>query len=955
MLSIEARLSYSEQTKEIHTLVGWYLACSEPVGWIAALREIGPQVRTTKFFLAPTSPSDLNASGLIAIVEQSETGTKTPRAAVIVPAGAIPLVRYSSSPKKQLLLPINTKLLPPSTTEIKTQLDALSCDIFVWLPQTSLFGLEPDDEIQPAFLIRPGSHSNRSFTWATPILPPYIPDRLPQISLTSSSDLGQLFSQEREQIGGDAARLMEIDEQGEPQKKGVPQKLRDVARRVALKLIPKRQDNNQKSSTQGASQSSGNAEAKSSSNSGSFLDNLSRYLNNFFDDSLQQERDRQIEKLLRLLASNPDLALKYSIPMGANSEGGMARGISNPGAKLTERDVDFSLRNVNGGGAAVDPWSIRDDLRRQLAESYREQARREIAAGRHRRAAYIYAHLLGDLNYAAVILEQGKFYAEAAALYGDRLNRPRDQARCLVAAAQFEAAAKVYEEMSDFAAAGDLWAKIDVPLRANEAYEKAVEMALAKSNILEAAKLLDEKLKSRNRAEQLLWQQWPYGQRPLEAMILAFSWLVDTERHAEALERFQTSVDLATSPEHRLKLANLCVHLFHRFPLQALKQRAEDQCRMCIAANLASTTKQEREERMTILRSLHPSDQALHRDSRRYTDRSARVEPRPAPPPPIKPAALTPLPSLSLPAAAYIDAVTIGTEVLALGWRASQLIATRAMCNVESDFKPRHFPFAHTSQALAANVQLAYNQSHDTPKGFVSFFGVEVGFQPQSVTSSLGGIPWVLQESPYPRTLKLAFSPDQQLWALAADLKSISTYQNGSPLTFDIHYEMQDPFGDPLLAGLEETPAARQVHLVCVGQFPFFSIGNLLFHVKDRRVQMLSVSDAPINHIASSLPHSLARLLICTNNELCCWYADAQKMETLSSGKAFSEAIFLHGGRVAALTENRLELYERHQTGYRIHSATTLSTKAHCRLLPISVDAFGLLLLDGTVLRWKHR
>jgi|JI9StandDraft_1071089.scaffolds.fasta_scaffold00027_30 hypothetical protein len=955
MLSIEARLSYSEQAKEFPAATGWYLACSEPVDWIAALREIGPQVRTTKFFLAPTSPSDLNASGLIAIVEQSETGTKTPLAAVIVPAGAIPLVRYSSSSKKQLLLPINTKLLPPSTTEIKTQLETLSCDVFVWLPQTSLIGLEPDDEIQPAFLIRPSSHSNRSIIWATPIIPPYIPDRLPQISLSSSSDLRQLFSQEREQIGGDAARLIEIDEQGEPQKKGVPQKLRDVARRVALKLIPKRQGNNQKSTSKSTSQASGNADTKSSSNSGSFLDNLSRYISNFFDDSLQQERDRQIEKLLRLLASNPDLALKYSIPMGANSEGGMARGISNPGAKLTERDVDFSLRNVNGGGAAVDPWSIRDDLRRQLAESYREQARREIAAGRHRRAAYIYAHLLGDLNYAAVILEQGKFYAEAAALYGGRLNRPRDQARCLVAAAQFEAAAKVYEEMNDYSAAGDLWAKIEIPHRANEAYEKAVEAALAKSNILDAAKLLDEKLKSRNRAEQLLWQQWPYGQRPLEAMILAFSWLVDKDRHAEAIERFQTSVDLASAPEHRLKLANLCVHLFHRFPLQALKQRAEDQCRMCLAANLDSTTKQEREERMTILRSLHPSDQALQRDARRYTDRSARIEPRPVTPPSIKPAALISLPSLSLPAAAYIDAVMIGTEVLAIGWRASQLIATRAPCNIESDFKPRHFPFAHTSQALAADVQLAYNQSHDAPRAFVSFFGVEVGFQPQSVTSSLSGIPWVLYESPYPQTLKIAFTPDQHMWALASDFKSISTYENGSPLTFDIDYAMRDPFEDATLSELEELPVARQVQLVCVGQFPFFSIGNLLFHLKNREVQLLNVSDSQINHISPSLPHSLARLLICTNNELCCWYADSQKMETLSSGKPYSEAIFLHGGRVAALTENTLELYERQQTGYRIHSATTLSTKAHCRLLPISVDAFGLLSLDGTIQRWKHR
>lgn len=957
MLSVVLRLSYSEHVIEHRAITGWFLPTTDSASWFRAIREIGVHVRSTKFFLAPTSTNDLNASGLVAIYAPSEVPSKQSLSPSPVPIEAVPLVTYVSNERVRLFIPSNGKVQPACESELKKQLDTASPSILVWLPQPGLIGFEPDDEIQPALLLRPPPQPDARIEWLPPVLPPQIPDRLSQISLANSLNMQQFFVQEQNQIGGDASKLIDIDDKGEPQKKSITSKIRDTARKLTAKYLNQSQNsnpNNKGSNQKNKPSGSGNVSGPSNNTGDSVLGNLSRYLNNFFNESLQAERDKQIEKLLRLMERNPDVALKYSIPMGGGVQGGIGRGVANSGAKLKQHDVDFSLPNAVGGGGAVDPWNIREDLRRRLLESYREQARREVAAGRHRRAAYIYAHLLGDFSYAAIILEQGKFYAEAAEIYSKHLDRPRDQARCLVAAAQFEAAAKILEDLGDHVAAGDLWKKIDEPQRAQQAYEKAVDSALVRSDILGAAKLLDEKLQQRSRAEQLLWQQWPYGQQTLDSALLAFRWLGEANRHNEALDRFQSCRDLASGNFPTL-LARLCVQLFHNYPLATLKKIAEDQCRLSIAEGLDTVSKQERENRMEILRSLHPQDHYLQRDSRRFLDRSNRVEP--LVPIQKKPYVTSPssLPSISLTDAAYIDAVVIGSEVLAIGWRSNQLIATRCPTKLDHAYTKQFVAFANSSKAREMPAHLVFNQNLTAPSVFVSFPGNEIGFPPQKLMSTSGGTPWSIAESPYPQMLKATYSEQQVLWTISSDINSITTYPDGKPITFDVYSAISSLIEKNVVSGLEERPNAQLVHLCCVGSQPFFTFGNLLLTVQNTRVKLLHIFDSPVTHLSPSLPHSLPRLLVSTCNSLNCWYIDAEKVESLAQGNGYSDAVFLHGGRVVALNEYVLELYEHNDKGYRFRATEALQTRAACRLLAISVDMFGLLLIDGTILRWQHR
>ena len=127
-----------------------------------------------------------------------------------------------------------------------------------------------------------------------------------------------------------------------------------------------------------------------------------------------------------MLQNNPDEGLRYALPM----QGDAHRGIGAAGWELTTRDVDFQLSRL-GGGQAADFWNLDEQWRKKLFNQYRQCAQREISLGRHRRAAYIFAELMGDHNSAAATLADGGHFREAAVLYKERLRQPRQAADCL--------------------------------------------------------------------------------------------------------------------------------------------------------------------------------------------------------------------------------------------------------------------------------------------------------------------------------------------------------------------------------------------------------------------------------------------------------------------------------------------------------------------------------------------
>src|SRR6202000_772153 len=132
-------------------------------------------------------------------------------------------------------------------------------------------------------------------------------------------------------------------------------------------------------------------------------------------------------RLLHLLDTDPEAGLRHAIPMNDFAH----RGVAPPGGRLGTHSLDFDPRKLGGGPAGF--WNVPQNLREVLRRRYREMADREMQLGRHRRAAYIYAELLGDLVSAANALKQGRLFREAALLYEDHLRNPLEAARCLAA------------------------------------------------------------------------------------------------------------------------------------------------------------------------------------------------------------------------------------------------------------------------------------------------------------------------------------------------------------------------------------------------------------------------------------------------------------------------------------------------------------------------------------------
>ncbi|MCA9051239.1 MAG: hypothetical protein KDA89_21025, partial [Planctomycetaceae bacterium] len=177
------------------------------------------------------------------------------------------------------------------------------------------------------------------------------------------------------------------------------------------------------------------------------------------DSGLNTRRENEIKRLLNLLDKDPDRGLKYALPV---SDGTGFRGQARPTDRLGERSIDFQLGQLRSGGRA-DAWSLPWEYHIRLLARYRALAQREQQLGRYRRAAYIYAVLIGDLSAAAAALEAGEFFHDAAAIHRERLHNPVAAAACLRRGGYWEEAVQIYRSRECWMEAGELYRQMNQP------------------------------------------------------------------------------------------------------------------------------------------------------------------------------------------------------------------------------------------------------------------------------------------------------------------------------------------------------------------------------------------------------------------------------------------------------------------------------------------------------------
>ena len=207
---------------------------------------------------------------------------------------------------------------------------------------------------------------------------------------------------------------------------------------------------------------------------------------------------------MELFKNNPEEALKYALPLDSKY---LDRGKARPSSKLSQRDTEFNLRNI-GGGAATDGWNLPDDQYFKLRQLYQDQAQACLDNEDYRKAAYIYAHLLGEFHMAANALEQGNYYREAAVMYKDHLRKPDLAAACLEKGGLYPEAIDIYIELNQYEKAGDLSVMIGRTQKARKYYYHCYEEAINRDDYLDAVRILEEKLKEPENVGDLLLEGW---------------------------------------------------------------------------------------------------------------------------------------------------------------------------------------------------------------------------------------------------------------------------------------------------------------------------------------------------------------------------------------------------------------------------------------------------------------
>ncbi|MFO1022811.1 MAG: hypothetical protein U0903_19265 [Planctomycetales bacterium] len=330
----------------------------------------------------------------------------------------------------------------------------------------------------------------------------------------------------------------------------------------------------------------------------------------------ERKRMREVQRLLHMLQSDPEKGLRYAIPM----TGDVGRGLGRAGNQLIAWNLfAFSFFGGGGGGGAVDPWRIDSAQQLQLSQQYRELAEREVRAGRYRKAASLYARLLGDWTAAANALKEGKLYGEAATIYLERLKNNVEAAKCYELAGQHETALKLYMKLQMWLAAGDLCRRMRREEEATVHYRAAVEQAIKHKDIKGAVEVLETKLRDVDGALALLEQSW----NDTDADVHFDQWFEVAARH-QLHERAKSWIKLQsfwTSQQDALKRLPRLRKVMQTYPQQEVQRLAREQSLWLVASHLQNGPPSVTRQLALAVAPLEPADRLLPRDCDRFVAR----------------------------------------------------------------------------------------------------------------------------------------------------------------------------------------------------------------------------------------------------------------------------------------------------------------------------------------------
>lgn len=544
----------------------------------------------------------------------------------IVPAGQSPAVPPRAVPLGRIgsrwYVPLHAEITPAATAD---ELEALLPRDFaavVFHPARGLVAVEAQEIRAVQDLLDAPPFCAQDWTAAQP--GEALNDRLISVQPGALPSLEQVLEGGRDDIGSQGSQITKLPPRPNEPGNGLLDRAQRGLTKSFLQAIsglagmlgaalPK----------PGAGRAAARPSGKSSSPG--WLDSLANWAArkmSAISQQIEDQRNREIQRLMHMLQNNPDEGLKFAIPFS----NGDHRGLAPPGGSLGLRDVNFNLNRLGGRGPA-DVWNLSPPYQMQLAQRYRELANRELQLGRHRRAAYIFAELLGDFDAAASALQAGEHWREAAVLYRDRLNRPRQAAECLERGGLLHEAIALYEPLREHEKIGDLYLRLEQKEDAVAAWRKAVGHYEGNRDYFKAAKILEEKIASPEEAEQVLTRCWLDGHFLRESLEKLFELFVRQQWHERARARIQSLRDAYNTDTIAIAGSEALATVVRTYPDATIGAFAADTARVIVGTHLPGADKHVRTRLVTSLQQLAPADQLLARDGQRYLRERDVVKP----------------------------------------------------------------------------------------------------------------------------------------------------------------------------------------------------------------------------------------------------------------------------------------------------------------------------------------
>lgn len=564
----------------------WFLPGGDPAGWLEEVARWPVPADAVVFYVLAGVGANAISAGVLAV---PPAGTRVPSGGRAQPYGC-------AGP--EIFLPVDAVIRPPSTAE---ELRAgAKFEVLIFHPALGLTGCERAEGRRAwDFLAAPEFAAGE--IWSAACAGTATAAKLGPVRLAAGLSLDGLFGAESEEIGSEP--LESLPPSPDEPAAGLPARMALGAAALLMKgmlgltaLLPRT--------------------ARAPTWINAFENWVQKKLGNVTQD-LDRRRNRELQRLLEMLANDPEEGLRHAIPLAALAN----RGRRAPSDRLARRNLDFSLRRIGGGGPA-DLWSVPADMQASLSQRYREMAMRESRLGRHRRAACILAELLGDIAGAAETLKQGRHFREAALLYQERMSNPLAAAECFAAGGMTAEALSIYEKMGKWIEAADLHARLGDREAERAAVRRAVAERRAAGDPVAAAQLLERRLGEGEEALALLDAHWPNGRQALACLEEKFALLERAKRPGEARALLPGLGRGAVPLPLVAPLTGFLAKLFEQAKDAGTRHAAADAVRLRVAAGLGGR-QLDRADELTLLRALTrlaPEDRLLARDAMRFRE-----------------------------------------------------------------------------------------------------------------------------------------------------------------------------------------------------------------------------------------------------------------------------------------------------------------------------------------------